>query len=185
MRPRRAQPSRRVKELHGSRSCRRPLLNPPSGLVICDSNSKTRGLRAASRHRLVPFGPSPLPCPLPLPLCCLEPVCRGSLDQGAPPKATPGKPTTAIQKDWARPLASSSVSLVPKDEGSGQPLVTVWSLLGHFHCTFEGHRRASLPRRLRSSNARTSCSEGWSLRLVHVADCNTFTAFRILQHSSN
>ena len=68
-----------------------------------------------------------------------------------------------------RALASSSVIPVPKDEGSGQPLVTVWSLVGHFHlmyeqtcsfkriswtytCSFEGHRRSSLPPRLRSSN---------------------------------
>ena len=39
------------KELHGVQTCRRP----PDALVICDSSSKTRGLRAAFGHLLVLF----------------------------------------------------------------------------------------------------------------------------------
>jgi hypothetical protein len=43
------------KELYGVQTCRRPRPRLASGYVIYDSISKTRGLRAASGHRLVLF----------------------------------------------------------------------------------------------------------------------------------
>ena len=50
------------KELYGVQTCRRPQMGPSYVPVICDSSSKTRGLRVASGHRLVPFEPFFIGC---------------------------------------------------------------------------------------------------------------------------